>query len=245
MSQLDPTLTVLLYSSLAAFAALLGVVPQSLSGRVPPRLLGWSNALAAGLMLGVVYALLAEGMGDEVWAVGIGSVAGLAFVRFVHLWLGTAEVELNKLDEHAPEYGYQVVLVSTLHGAYEGVAIGVAMLLSLPFGISMALALAVHNIPEAMVLTSILGNRGVKTRHAAGLAVATNVNQVLVSVVLFTVASALPGIFPWALGFAVGALLYSLLSELLPESYEQAGHTSIALVTLTAMAIVVALGGQG
>ena len=33
--------------------------------------------------------------------------------------------------------------------------------------------------------------------------------------------------------------------ELLPESYAQAGHTSIALVTLVAMGIVVALGSGG
>ena len=69
--------------------------------------------------------------------------------------------------------------------------------------------------------------------------------EVLVAVVVFSLAGVFPGVLPWALGFAVGALLYLLLAELLPESYEQAGHTSIALVTLLAMGIVVALGGQG
>ena len=75
--------------------------------------------------------------------------------------------------------------------------------------------------------------------------VATNANQVLVAVVVFTVAGALPVLFPWALGFAAGALIYLLLVELLPESYHQAGHTSIALVALLAMAMVVSLGGNG
>src|SRR3970282_1606429 len=137
--------------------------------------------------------------------------------------------------------GYQVVLVNTLHAGHEGVAIGAAMLVSLHFGISMAMALAVHNIPEAMVLTSILAGRGVRVHHAAALAVAANVNQVLVAVVTFAVVGALPALFPWAVGFAVGALIYLVLAELLPESYQQAGHTSIALVTLVAKGIVVAL----
>jgi len=117
------------------------------------------------------------------------------------------------------------------------------MLVSLHFGISMALALAVHNIPEAMVLTSILAGRGVRVRHAAALAVAVNANQVLVAVVTFAVVGALPFVFPWAAGFAVGGLIYLVLAELLPESYRQSGHTGIALVTLVAMGIVVALGG--
>jgi zinc transporter ZupT len=41
----------------------------------------------------------------------------------------------------------------------------------------------------------------------------------------------------------VGAFLYLVLVELLPESYRQAGHTSIALVTLMAMGMVVLLTG--
>ena len=53
----------------------------------------------------------------------------------------------------------------------------------------------------------------------------------------------LPVVLPWALGFAVGALTYLVLVELLPESYRQAGHTSIALVALVAMGIVVLLRG--
>lgn len=245
MSDLDPTLTVLLYSSLAALAAGLGVLPQAVSGRLPLRALGWANALAAGLMLGVAYALLYEGLQDRVLQGGAGALLGLLFVRLAHLGAGVQDLDLNRLDELDPAYGYQVVLVNSLHGAYEGVAIGAAMLVSLPFGISMAVALAIHNIPEAMVQTAVLSGRGVRLRHAAGLAVATNGNQVLVSVVVFAVVGILPWLMPWAIGFAVGALLYLLMVELLPESYAQAGHTSIALVTLVAMGIVVALGSGG
>ena len=61
---------------------------------------------------------------------------------------------------------------------------------------------------------------------------------------VFSVVGALPVLLPWALGFAAGALIYLLLSELLPEAYQQAGHTSIAMVALLAMATVVALGGM-
>lgn len=241
----DPTLSVLLYSSVAAFAAALGSLPQALMGRLPLRLLGWSNALAAGLMLGVAYALLDVGLPDHVTVMqgGVGAVLGLAMSRLVHVGTGTEGMDLNRLDEAGPAYGYQVVLVNALHAAPEGMAIGVAMLVSVQFGISMALALAVHNIPEAMVLTSILVNRKLPVRHAAALAVAVNANQVLMAVVTFAVVGALPVLFPWAVGFAVGGLIYLVLAELLPESYRQAGHTGIALVTLVAMGIVVALGG--
>lgn len=243
MITLDPTLVVLLFSSLSALAAALGVLPQAVRGRLSSASIGWSNALAAGLMLGVAYALLTLGPGTGVLAVGIGALAGLAFVRLTHAATGTGELDVKRLEERGPEYGYQLILGDALHAAHEGVAIGVAMLVSLPLGVATALALAVHNVPEAMVLVSALTSRGVRLSHAAGIAVAANANQVLLAIVTFAVAGAAPELLPWVAGFAVGALVYLVLVDLLPESYRQAGHTSIALVAVAALAMVVLLTG--
>ena len=243
MSQLDPVVAVLLASAGAALVAALGVVPHVVMGRLSTRVLGWGNALASGLMLGVAYSLTTVQPDVEVLMGAGGAVVGMFFVRMTHVFAGVEDLDLNELGELDPAYGYQLFVVNTLHSAYEGVAIGVAMLASLPFGFAMAVALAVHNIPEAMIFTAVLRERGVKTLHAAVLAVATKLNQVLLAVVTFSVLAALPVLSPWALGFAFGSLVYLVLDELLPESYRQAGHTSIALVTLVAMGIVVALGG--
>lgn len=243
MTQLDPILAVLLASAAAALVAALGVVPQAIMGRVSTPALGWGNALASGLMLGVAYSLTTLQPDTEILMGAGGAVVGMFFVRITHVFGGVEDLDLNELGELDPAYGYQLFLVNTLHAAYEGVAIGVAMLVSVPFGIAMVGALAVHNIPEAMIFTAVLRERGVRLLHAAVLAVATNLNQVLLAVVTFSVLDALPALLPWTLGFAFGALVYLVLDELLPESYRQAGHTSIALVTLVAMGIVVALGG--
>jgi zinc transporter ZupT len=242
---LDATLTVLLYSGLAAATAALGVLPL-VSGRKPSlRLIGWANALASGLMLGVAYALLVTGMNRAALSVGAGALLGMAFVYLTHRAVGTANLDLNRLDDTRPEYGYQVILLNALHAAHEGIAIGAGMAVSLSFGILMALALAVHNIPEATILSSVLTTRGLRLGGAAVLAVAANALQVLLAVVTFAVAMAAPAVLPWALGFAVGALIYLVMLELLPESYREAGHTSIAVVTVVAMGIVVLLRGRG
>jgi zinc transporter ZupT len=238
---LDATMTVLLYSTLAAAAAALGVIPVAWRGVVPLAWIGWSNALASGLMLGVAYSLMATGLEHGALWGGVGAALGIAFVHLTHLATGTADMDLNRLDEPNPAYGYQVILVNTFHAAHEGIAIGVGMAVSVPFGILMALALAVHNIPEAAIQTSIVTKRGARLRDAAALAVVTNVNQVLLAVVSYSVLVAAPGLLPWVLGFAVGSLIYLVMVELLPESYREAGHTSIALVTIVAMGMVVLL----
>jgi len=202
-------------------------------------MIGWSNALASGLMLGVAYALMISGLDGSAMSVGGGALLGVFIVYVTHALTGTADLDLNRLDEKAEKYGYQVILVNTLHAAHEGVAIGAAMAVSLPLGVLAALALAVHNIPEATILSAVLTNRGVRLRDAAVLSIATNVNQVMLALVIFSIVLVAPAFLPWALGYAVGALIYLVMVELLPESYHQAGHTSIAMVTLVAMGIVV------
>ena len=243
MTGLEPLAAVLFFSSLAALAAVLGAAPLALG--VPParRVIGWANALAGGLMIGVAYTLLQEGLDGALIAGGFGTLVGVVFVRGTHTATGTGELDLERPEGAGPDYSYKALLVDSLHAADEGVAIGVAMAVSLPLGIAMAATLAVHNVPEAMVLNSVLTSRGIKPSQSSFLSVVVNVNQVLLAVVTFTLIGLWPWLLPWVAGFAVGALIYRTLVELLPESYRQAGQTSIAVVTLLAMGVVVLLAG--
>lgn len=239
----DPTLAVLAYSALALLSAALGAIPVAFRQRLPPSWLGWANAVAAGLMLGVAYVLMAVGLPQAPTLGAAGAALGIGFLYWTHGVAGTQELDLDRLGDPAPDYGYQLLLVNTLHAAPEGIAIGVAMTLSPSLGAFMALAIAVHNVPEAAVLAAVLRSRGLPLLQAAGAATATRLSQVLFAVTTFAVVIAAPGLGPWALGVAVGALLYLVMAELLPHCYRQAGHTSIALVAILAMGMVVLLAG--
>lgn len=240
---MDHTITVLVYSSLAAAAAVLGAAPLLVRERLPIAWIGWSNALAAGLMLGAAYALLGVALSPGPGPGAAGALLGILFVYWTHTASRTTELELNRLEEMSPDYGYKILLVHTLHSSAEGVAIGAAMATVLPFGALVALAIAAHNVPEATVLCAVLTSRGVRLSDAAGLAVVTNVTQVLLAVVTFAIVAAEPSVLPWALGVAAGALVFLVMFELLPECYRQAGPRSIALVTIVAMGVLVLLSG--
>jgi zinc transporter ZupT len=243
VTTLQPLAAVLLYSGLSAITAVLGVVPHAL-GRAPSRVaIGWANALAGGLMLGVAYTLLTDGLSGELVLGGLGSALGIGFVRGSHALAGTGELDVDEAGTGSSGEGFKVVLVDALHAADEGVAIGVAMAVSLPLGIAMAATLAIHNIPEAMVLGTVLTRRGMRVPRVATVAVAVNLNQVLLAIASFAVLQQFGSWLPVLAGFAVGALMYRTLVELLPESYHQAGPTSIAMVTLLAMGVVVMLAG--
>jgi len=240
---MDPVLIILLCSTGAVLTAPLGLLPLRGERRMPLRRIGWANALAAGFMLGNAVVLAEAGLRYPPLLGAVGALLGIGFTFWTHLASGTADWDLNRLDETPPDYGYKVLLVGTLHAASEGVAIGVAMLVGIPFGILVALTMALHNMPEGTVLGAVLRAKGVAFGHAAGLAAATNVGQIFLAISTYAVISVVPAAFPAANGFAVGALIYLSLSELLPESYRQAGPTGVAVAASVAMGVVVLLKG--
>ncbi|MEZ4414802.1 MAG: ZIP family metal transporter [Gemmatimonadota bacterium] len=240
-----PILSVLVWSAVAAGVA--GIAGLAFLGRsdVAPRWLGWSNALAAGLMFGAAYALILATFAQAVWPAVAGAFLGVALVHGTHRWSGTAELELNRQHEPDPIYGYQVFMVQALHSAWEGVAIGAAAALDLELGLILIGVLAVHNIAEAVLLLAVLRSRGVPIGLASTLAVLSNGAQVLLAVATMAVLTSTPAVLPWVAGFAVGALVHLVLVELLPEAYREAGPTSIALLTSAAIGVAILLLGLG
>lgn len=190
-------------------------------------------------MLGAAYLLMAAGLPHEALWGALGAALGIGYVFFAHATSRTADLKPDAQDERNPLYAYKALLSHTLHAAPEGLAIGVAMVVGGRFGLFMAAAIAVHNVPEAMALCSILRKQGDSVGRTAWLAAATRTSQVLLAVSTYAVLAAAPLTVPWVLGFAVGALVYLVMADLLPDSYARAGTTSIALVTVLAMGIVV------
>jgi len=240
---LNATLTVLLFSAIAASTAALGVLPLIGRERLPLKWVAWANALAAGLMLGAAYILAEAGMDGPPVPAAAGALLGALFIFWTHAVSRPAEPRGDSSERDSLVFGYRVLHTSGLHSASEGVAIGAAMVLDIPFGIFMALAIAVHNIPEATALTAAMRARGVSLGDAGGLAVAARVGQVLLAITTYAVVDAAPAALPWVLGFAVGALVNLVMIELLPESYRESGPTGIAVVASVAMSMVVLIKG--
>ncbi len=232
---MEPVLLVVSVSAAAAAAAALGVLPLIGRETPPATWLGWANALAAGMMLASAFALADIRISPQTWPFAFGAVAAIVFVHATRTLSQTEELRLNLLGEASPEYGYEVLLVASLHSAAEGVAIGAAMATSAPFGIFVATALALHNIPEGTVLAAVFRSRGVPIGSTIALAVVSNLGQILMAVTTFAIVTASPAVLPWTFGFAVGALAYLVMGDLLPESYDQIGPKSIAFAVILAL----------
>ncbi len=228
---------------LAAATAALGAVPLTLRRSLPRPWLGWANAIASGLMLGASYVLTEAALAWPPLATAAGAVAGILLVVKLHRWIGTADLERNLTRTQATGYSRKIFLATLVHAAAEGLALGVALTLDLRLGVLMALALAVHNVAEGATLCAVLAGHGVRLPRAAGLAVVADLPTVPAALGALAAIQLWPALAPWLLGLSIGALIYLVMVDLLPEAYRQAGHVPIAvLVSITLGAIILLEG---
>jgi len=233
---------VLLYASIAALSALPGGFIHWSTRRGGDRWIGWAHAVAAGGMLGAAFVLTAV-PAPAAGVVALGGVLGVTFIRATHSLTGLESLDLSHPRLEDPTAGRRLVLLHVLHACTEGVAIGVAMAVDLSLGVFVALAIAVHNVPEAAVLSGAARPARAGPAGAASLGVLSNAGQPVLALASWYAVTTVPASLPWVLGFAVGALLNLVMTELLPASYREAGTTSIALVASVALGLIVLLGG--
>lgn len=225
--------SVALYAAVVAAAAGLGPILARVSRPEDP-FVGFADALAAGMMLGLSYPLTREGLDAGTIGATIGAWGAVVALFVVHAWF---EREAGRATTAArAQYG------AALHAAPEGLALGVTLAMDARFGAVVAGTLALHNIGEGVSLSSHLTeDRSVVARSVA--AAVSNIPQVVVAMASFFVATAYPSLRPALLGASAGSLIYLSLADLLPSGYRVAGRTAISVVIIAATSMVAFAGG--
>jgi zinc transporter ZupT len=234
-------LTVFWYALLTALATGLGALPFLFFRRAARGWLGVSNAIAAGLMLGASFRLFDEGTAYGIWRSGLGVLLGLAFiVASGRLMQGRENLHIGRLQGADALKALLIVGVMTLHSVTEGVGVGVSFGGGAELGIFITLAIAVHNIPEGLAISLVLVPRGESVWRAAGWSVFSSLPQPLLAVPAFLFVEAFRPFLPVGLGFAGGAMIWMVFSELVPDALEDTDKGTVAItVTLSAAAMMV------
>ena len=85
-------------------------------------------------------------------------------------------------------------------------------------GILIAIAIAIHNIPEGLAVALPLNAEGVSGWKCVGWAIFSGVPQLIAAVPAYLAVRAFRPILPYAFGFAAGAMILLVMSEMIPES---------------------------
>ena len=134
-----------------------------------------------------------------------------------------------------------IVGVMTIHSFTEGIGVGVAFGGGEELGLVIALAIAVHNIPEGLAISLVLVPRGVSVGRSAAWSVFSSLPQPLMAVPAFLFVEWFEPLLPAGLGFAAGAMAWIVVGDLLPEAVHDAPAWTVTLVGGLAAAAMLAL----
>jgi ZIP family zinc transporter len=233
-------------SAVAGMATGVGALPvlaiKGISQRLESAFLGF----AAGVMLAAsFFSLILPGLeaveergGSSTMAAGIVGAAILLGAMTLH-W-----VNARAPHEHfiiGPNQGavtfkmqriWLFVIAITLHNFPEGLAVGVSFGgANMANGTATALGIGLQNVPEGLAVAVSLASVGYSRFFSFLAAVATGLIEPVggfLGIAAVTYSSVL---LPWGLGFAAGAMIWVVSSEIIPETHRE-GRQNAATTAL-------------
>lgn len=233
-------------------STVLGVFGGLLVRRIPHRFNDAVLGFAAGVMLAAsVLGLLAPAFavaGATNLALAVaGAVTGAAFISV----LDRIVPHLHRLagldaEEHRNNrsIGKTLLFVSAiaLHKIPEGLATGVSFGTGVAGDVlTVAGAISIQNIPEAVVIVAPLFAIGVTSRRVIGLSLAIaaiSMVSVLLGALLVSVFASL---LPFVLAAAGGAMLYVISDEMIPETHSHGFEKGATFTLLAGFLLVMIL----
>jgi len=194
-------------------------------------------------MLAASVGLIWQGARIGAWGVGIGMLAGAIFIRGFRGLIGHRDdLSLGRLAGADALKALVIIGVMTVHSAAEGVGVGVSYGDGQRLGLLITIAIAAHNVPEGLAISLVLVPRGARVRSAAWWSVFSSLPQPLLAPFAFLFVETFRSFLPIGLGFAAGAMVWMVWSELLPEAVQQARRRDLVLAGSVSFAMM--LGAQ-
>ena len=216
---------------LTALATGVGVIPLAFTMGKGKKVLGYGNALAAGLMLGASASLVTEGIKEHVILLILGFILGVCFIVISHEIVESNKTLSVKNITGAPLKKIIMIMgIMTLHSFAEGIGIGVSYGNGVGFGNYISTSLLVHNIPEGLAIGLVTLTSGISFLGSIALAIFSSLPQPLLAIPSYLFVTQFHPLLPVGLGLAAGAMLWMVVSELIPEANETLEKDITAIV---------------
>ena len=216
-------LAILLASFAEAAVSFVGALTVILNPRAMEVFAHRALAFAVGALIAVTFFDILpeaiEGAGME--AAFLAVVGGILLFFALERLLFWYHCHDQKCSVHT--YVYLVLLGDAIHNFIDGVAIALSFLVSIPLGIATTIAVVVHEVPQEVADFGVLIRGGFSRRRALWANFVVSLTTILGALLAYLLGPVIEGALPYALGIIGGNFLYIALSDLLPETHEQAG----------------------
>lgn len=209
------------------------------------KLLPWLISYAVGALLGVALMhLLPESLetlpAASVFGTLLGGIIAFFLLEKLVLWrhCHTDHCELHQ--SAAP----LILIGDSFHNFIDGAVIAAATAVSVPLGVTTAIAVATHEIPQEVGDFAILLGAGYSRRRALWLNILSGLSAVLGVLFAGLAISLAPRLLPYFLPLAAASFLYVAMSDLIPSlhrgPFERHGFGQVLLVAVGILTMLLA-----
>ena len=181
------------------------------------KLVPWLVSYAVGALLGIsMMGLLPESLehlpAARVFATLLGGILLFFVLEKLVLW---RHCHTHDCEVHESTVA-SVMIGDTFHNFVDGAVIGAAVLTSVPLGVSTAIAIAAHEIPQELGDFAILLHAGYSRQKALMLNVLSALASLAGTVGAFLAFDIIPRTLPYFLVIAASSFLYVAMADLIP-----------------------------
>jgi len=220
---------VLLAAAIVSLGSLIGSflgVYRRCSPKVVYNFLGF----AAGIMLSIsLFNLIPKSLViSTLWVVIFGAIFGAVIIYFVkkviphiHASHHLHESSLQKIENTAT----LIIVGIFIHNIPEGLAVGIGSLENFNFSLTIALAIAIHDIPEA-ICTSLPYYSATGKRLKSFLVSASTILPTLFGIfaAYFFLGEVSSGLIGFIMAATAGVMIFIAADELIPISFNRLGN---------------------
>lgn len=227
---MDSLLNVVLFSGLAGFATIVGMLLVLYFERWTKKNSVSLISFAAGVLLGAAFFNLIP----ESLQLYNGSLI-VVLLGIVAFYLLESAITIHSCQEgkclrKQHRFGLMATLGLGFHSLLDGVAIGVGFEVSTAIGLITTLGVLLHELPEGITMMSIMIHSKVKKTKAifnsTAVALATPVGAILSYFIFQSIDLSVLGML---LAFAAGSFIYVASSDLIPETHKKFKSRTIFL----------------
>ena len=181
------------------------------------KLIPWLVSYAVGALLGIsMLGLLPESLESlpaaRVFATLLGGILLFFILEKLVLW---RHCHTHDCEVHESTVA-SVMIGDTFHNFVDGAVIAAAVLTSVPLGVSTAVAVAAHEIPQEIGDFAILLHAGYSRRMALLLNVLSALASAAGAIGAFLAFDIVPRTLPYFLVLAASSFLYVAMADLIP-----------------------------
>ncbi|MCD5987286.1 MULTISPECIES: ZIP family metal transporter [Pseudomonas] len=230
--------------AICALGTALGAVPVLVIRGMPASVSDGLLGFGAGVMLAATaFSLIvpglaaAESLGFSPWGAGglvsLGIFLGAVGLFVVdHIVSKGSPLSGGELPAIAPRIWLFVIAIIA-HNIPEGMAIGVSAGGGLPDADSLAMGIAIQDVPEGLVIALVLAGAGMSRFKAFLIGAASGLVEPVFALLCAWLVAIAELLLPLGLAFAAGAMLLVVTQEIIPESRRN-GHDKVASLGLIA-----------